>query len=208
LHFNKLPAGQNAVVTISCYSGYNQEDSVIMNQSSIDRGLFRSLFFRCYKDILTENETFEKPSKETTIGMHIGIYDKLDEDGLISPGTRVSGNDFIIGKTAPLVLNEDEKTNSLQRFTRKDSSTFLRKTESGIVDQVVLTTNDDGKKLAKVKTRSVRIPQIGDKFSSRHGQKGTCGMTYRAEGKLLFYFISLYFACFIIFIYICLYLFI
>ena len=180
LHFTKLPAGINAVVAISCYSGYNQEDSVIMNQSSIDRGLFRSIFYRTYKEILQEGEEFEKPNKDTTIGMHVGSYDKLEDDGLIAPGTRVSGDDFIVGKTCINTPTSEEDSRS-KKYTRRDRSAHLRRTETGFVDQVILTTNEDGKKMTKIKVRSVRTPQIGDKFSSRHGQKGTVGMTYRAE---------------------------
>lgn len=184
LKFAELPAGINAVVAIACYSGYNQEDSVIMNQSAIDRGLFRSMYFRTYSDEEKHegsrtNHTMERPTRETTTGMNQGNYDKLDEDGLIVPGARVSGGDVIIGKTEPLVMGGDE---GLQiRATKRDVSTLLRATETGIVDKVLVTTNSDDNKFVQVRVRSVRIPQIGDKFSSRHGQKGTIGITYRQE---------------------------
>merc|ERR1719271_2076881 len=101
LHFRELPSGINATVAIACYSGYNQEDSVIMNQSSIDRGFFRSVFYRSYRDEekkvyfsrtgKQESEQFERPNRETVEGMKRGEYSKLDDDGLVSPGTRVSG---------------------------------------------------------------------------------------------------------------------
>ncbi|XP_048594721.1 DNA-directed RNA polymerase II subunit 2-like isoform X2 [Brassica napus] len=184
LHFRQLPAGINAIVAISCYSGYNQEDSVIMNQSSIDRGFFRSLFFRSYRDeerkmgtLIKEN--FGRPDRGNTLGMRHGSYEKLDDDGLAPPGTRVSGEDVIIGKTTP--ISQDEAQGQTSRYTRRDHSLSLRHSESGMVDQVLLTTNADGLKFVKVRVRSVRIPQIGDKFSSRHGQKGTVGMTYTQD---------------------------
>ncbi|XP_033133204.1 DNA-directed RNA polymerase II subunit 2-like isoform X2 [Brassica rapa] len=184
LHFRQLPAGINAIVAISCYSGYNQEDSVIMNQSSIDRGFFRSLFFRSYRDeerkmgtLIKEN--FGRPDRGNTLGMRHGSYEKLDDDGLAPPGTRVSGEDVIIGKTTP--ISQDEAQGKTSRYTRRDHSLSLRHSESGMVDQVLLTTNADGLKFVKVRVRSVRIPQIGDKFSSRHGQKGTVGMTYTQD---------------------------
>ena len=191
LHFRELPAGINATVGICCYSGYNQEDSVIMNQSSIDRGFFRSVFYRSYRDEEKKSnwidvegkeacERFEKPNPETVDGLRRGDYSKLDDDGLVPPGTRVSGDDIIIGKTAPRQPGE-EMDPTQAKFTRRDKSTALRSSEAGYVDQVLLTTNQEGHKFVKVRVRSVRIPQIGDKFASRHGQKGTIGITYRQE---------------------------
>ncbi|KAJ3053563.1 DNA-dependent RNA polymerase II [Rhizophlyctis rosea] len=187
LKFKELPAGQNAIVAIGCYSGYNQEDSLIMNQSSIDRGLFRSMYYRVYLDTekkvgLTNTETLEKPDRETTLRMRGGTaYDKLDDDGLVIPGKRVLGDDIIIGKTMPLQDNSEELGQRRANHTKRDSSTPLKSTENGIVDQVILTTNGEGFKFVKVRVRSVRIPQMGDKFASRHGQKGTVGITYRTE---------------------------
>ncbi len=190
LHFRDLPSGVNVVVAIMCYSGYNQEDSLIMNQSSIDRGLFRSSFFRTIVDrekaatgsgnvSLLQSEIFEKPNRETCAGRRGGDYEKLDDDGLIPPGTRVSGSDIVIGKTTP--MSSIMVSSGVNKFSRRDSSTSMRTNESGTVDQVMLTTNQEGFKFVKVRVRNVRVPQIGDKFASRHGQKGTIGMTYRQE---------------------------
>tara|TARA_B100000524_G_scaffold317617_1_gene196729 strand:- start:1226 stop:3235 length:2010 start_codon:yes stop_codon:yes gene_type:complete len=190
LHFRELPSGINATVAIACYTGYNQEDSVIMNQSAIDRGFFRSVFYRSYRDeerALRQNgvevsERFENPSRETIEGMRKADYSKLDDDGLVTPGTRVSGDDIIIGKTSPIEAKPEELMSAADaRYERRDASTPLRSSEAGYVDQVLLTTNVDGRKFVKVRVRSVRIPQIGDKFASRHGQKGTIGITYRQE---------------------------
>ncbi|KAL0951510.1 hypothetical protein HGRIS_008195 [Hohenbuehelia grisea] len=186
LKFRELPAGQNAIVAILCYSGYNQEDSVIMNQSSIDRGLFRSIYYRSYMDLekksgIQQLEHFEKPVRENTLRMKHGTYDKLEDDGLIAPGTGVVGEDIIIGKTAPIPPDSEELGQRTRTHDRRDVSTPLKSTENGIVDQVLITTNSEGQKFVKIRVRSTRIPQTGDKFASRHGQKGTIGITYRQE---------------------------
>jgi DNA-directed RNA polymerase II subunit RPB2 len=181
MYFKELPSGCNAVVAIACYTGYNQEDSVIFSQSAIDRGIFRSVFYRTYvneaKKTGGADELFHKPSPETTVGMRHGCYDKLDNDGLITPGQRVSGHDVIVGKTASLSRHNDPN----MRQTRKDASLSMRHSESGIVDSVIMTVDDQGHKFTKIRTRSIRIPQIGDKFASRHAQKGTVGQIYRQE---------------------------
>ncbi|KAK1218966.1 DNA-dependent RNA polymerase II [Marasmius sp. AFHP31] len=170
LNFREPPTGQNAVVDILCYSCYDQEDSVIMSQSSIDRGLFPSIYYQSYMDLekksgVQQLEEFEKPLRENTLLMKHGTYDKLEDDGLIAPGTGVRGEDIIIGKTAPIPPDSEELPANADTFEER----FL------------ITTNSEGQKFVKVRVRSTRIPQIEDKSASRHGQKGTIGITYRQE---------------------------
>lgn len=184
LRFKELPAGQNAIVAIACYSGYNQEDSVIINQCAIDRGLFRSFLYRTYTDQEDMarpgiNEEFCKPDRRNCTKMRNFNYNKLDTDGLIFPGVEVTGDDVLIGKVTP-ILDIEKSTKENPFYLKKDSSTVMKKTEEGVVDTVILT-NKDGYKFAKVKVRSTRIPQIGDKFASRHAQKGVVGITLRQE---------------------------
>ena len=188
MHFRELPSGINCIVAIACYTGYNQEDSLIMNQSAIDRGLFRSSFFRTYNGKAKcrpgaynalEDEAFEVPNRSTCVGMKRGSYNKLDSDGLAEPGVRVSEDDVLVGKTVPYAIKGPNGMASA--LSRKDDSTTMRSTEKGIIDRVMLTTDIEGNKFCKVRIRNIRIPQIGDKFASRHGQKGTVGMTYRQE---------------------------
>lgn len=186
IHFKDLSSGCNSIVAIACYTGYNQEDSIMMNQSAIERGFFRSVFFRTYDDSQKSDEQFGIPDPARTSGRKHGSYDKLDIDGLISPATGVSGDDIIIGKTssssATAAGSAEDQMQAAKSFKPlKDCSIPVKHSESGIIDQVCLTTNEEGQKFVKVKMRAIRIPQIGDKFASRHGQKGTCGITYRQE---------------------------
>ena len=217
MRFRELPAGINAIVAIACYTGYNQEDSLIFNFSSVDRGFHRSVFYRCYVDeeagipvIGPSNgeggggrgvpaaavgafqsgkatEQFELPSRANTRGLKQGNYAHLDPvDGLAVPGECVVGSDILIGKTvkeakAPGVAGGLAAAAREERTDRSDASTAMRTNESGMVDRVMLTTNGDGQRFTKVRVRSVRFPQVGDKFASRHGQKGTIGMLYRME---------------------------
>lgn len=180
LRFRDLPAGQNAIVAVSCYTGYNQEDSVIMNQSAIDRGLFRSTTYQAYTEVedRTSQQAFARPDRRDTAGMRWANYAKLDEDGLVPPGTPVSAGDILVGKVVPAGPAGGERSG---RPARRDASMAVRTGGDGRVDRVLLTKDAEGRRLAKVRVRSVRAPQIGDKFSSRHGQKGTVGMTYRQE---------------------------
>ena len=169
LQFRNLPAGQNLIVGIMTYGGYNQEDSLILNQSSIDRGMQRSMFMRGYKDTAgkkkgaRDTQTFERPDPAQLVKGGRGPYDKLDEDGIVNPGATVVGNDIIMGKTAP-VPQEPGQPDSHQM--KKDCSLPVRSTENGRVDSVLIRTNDQGQKFCQVRVRSVRIPQIGE-FSVR-----------------------------------------
>lgn len=187
MNLNDFPNGINAIVAIACYGGYNQEDSIIMSQDAIDRGIFRSSSFRSYKDeekvkFGGTKEKFEVPNVKECLGSKGGSYDKLDLDGLISEGSKVSGDDIIIGKTVPCDFSKSTFSfTPLQRNykLKKDASTAIRSFEAGTVDKVMIGMTDQGTRLVKVRIRSIRIPQIGDKFASRHGQKGIIGMLYK-----------------------------
>ena len=181
LNMDELPNGMNAIVAIATYSGYNQEDSIIMNQSSIDRGLFRSTFYRSYRDEEKKNqssgkeEKFTRPDPKYTKNIKPCNYSKLNEEGFVPENTYVDGDDIIIGKVYPI-----KETNSSGHIYR-DSSTALRANESGFIDKTYVNWNHEGHRFCKIRVRSTRTPTIGDKFSSRHGQKGTVGMVYRQE---------------------------
>ena len=165
--------GVNVIVAICCYTGFNQEDSIIINQSAIDRGLFRSYM---YKTITITEKKINNSTKETIeipdldIRYKSNCYSKLDKDGIVRIGEEVKVGDVIVGKT--LLTNKNDVR------IKKDISIIVKAGETGIIDKVYITTSTDGYKLIKVKIRSLRIPEVGDKFASRHAQKGTCGMVF------------------------------
>ena len=175
-NFNSMPNGVNAIVAIATYTGYNQEDSVIINQGAIDRGLFNSTFYRTYKSEEEKNQLsgdediFCKPNEERLLFSKYGDYSKLKNDGFVEKDTKVEENDMIIGKVMPIKNNPE--------YDYRDSSTCIKKNENGYIDGNYVGINGDGYRFCKVRVRSPRIPEIGDKVSSRHGQKGTIGMTY------------------------------
>tara|TARA_Y100000741_G_C18262385_1_gene560961 strand:- start:4945 stop:8418 length:3474 start_codon:yes stop_codon:yes gene_type:complete len=181
LHTSEAPTGVNAIVVIMCYSGFNQEDSLIVNQQALDRGLFRSVKFQTYKDEERTNgadsEKFENPKKVNCSGIRVGCYDKLEDDGTLPIGTEVNAGDVIIGKT----ITTTEIGEGTRRSVKRDRSVMVKTSEEAIVDAVMQSKNRDGSLLMKVRTRKTRTPVVGDKLSSRHGQKGVCGIILSAE---------------------------
>ena len=183
----RSPNGCNVIVAIMCYSGFNQEDSVLINQSAVERGLFSSTFYRTYKDeekrnqLSGEDEKFQKPVLAETREMKSGSYEHLDpETGVPVLESFVDGGDVIIGKIVPVkqIFGNNVATTG-KPF--RDQSTTLRYSENGKIDKVYSSFNAEGNPFLKVRVRSTREPEIGDKFSSRHGQKGTCGGLFHSE---------------------------
>jgi DNA-directed RNA polymerase II subunit RPB2 len=199
-----MPSGNNIIVAIATYGGYNQEDSIMFNRAALDRGLFRSFFYRTYKDEEKKNqasgeeERFCKPDPALTKQLKMANYDKLAEDGIVPENSYVSQEDVLIGKVAPIRLRAPDGAAlagvtqaTLQEMSGaaaaaaveaaggkryKDVSKLLRNNETGFVDKIYRGRNGEGYTFVKIRVRSERIPTIGDKFSSRHGQKGTVGM--------------------------------
>ena len=181
-----MPAGQNVVVAIMTYTGYNQEDSMMINRGSLDRGLFRSIFYRTYKDEEKKNqssgeeERFCRPDPDLTKHMKYANYEKVDEDGFVAENTFVDTNDILIGKIVPIRVPTGQVLPAgTKRF--RDVSRTLKNNETGYVDRIFKNRNGEGYSFAKIRMRNDRIPEIGDKFSSRHGQKGTVGMILNPE---------------------------
>ena len=204
-----MPSGFNVVVAIMTYGGYNQEDSIMINRASLDRGLFRSEFYRTYKDEEKKNqasgeeERFCRPSPLTTRHMKLANYGKLGVEGIVPENTYVTQDDVLIGKVAPIRLRGADGAAmaginhaALQAMSSvaaaqaveaaggkrfRDSSKLMRTNEAGYVDRIYRGRNGEGYSFVKIRVREERIPVIGDKFSSRHGQKGTCGLILEPE---------------------------
>ena len=181
-----MMSGQNIVVAIATYGGYNQEDSIMINRASLDRGLFRSIFYRTYKDEEKKNqssgeeERFCKPEPALTKQMRHSNYSKLAADGFVPEHTYVSSDDILIGKVVPLRVPTGMVLPTGAKQVR-DVSRCMRNNETGWVDKIFKNRNGEGYSFVKIRMRQDRIPEIGDKFSSRHGQKGTCGLILNPE---------------------------
>ena len=181
-----MPSGRNIVVAIMTYGGYNQEDSIMINKGSLDRGLFQSVFFRTYKDEEKKNqssgeeERFGRPDPDMTKQLRNGNYGKLGADGFVPENTFVNSDDILVGKVVPLKVPTGMVLPAgAKRF--RDVSRTPRNNESGFVDKIFKNRNGEGYSFVKIRLRELRTPEIGDKFSSRHGQKGTVGMILEPE---------------------------
>jgi DNA-directed RNA polymerase II subunit RPB2 len=167
-----MPSGINVIVAIMCYTGFNMEDSIIINQSAVDRGLFCSTSYKVVstcesKKGTHDTEIIQIPDKN--IQKYIYNYSKLDPDGIIGVGQQVKENDVLVGK----IFNNGD--------THSDCSLICKSAETGIIDKISISPNEKGYKQVKIRIRNIHRPEIGDKCASQHAQKGTIGMLYRQE---------------------------
>jgi DNA-directed RNA polymerase subunit B len=178
------PAGQNLMVAIMTYEGYNMEDALVFNKGSLDRGVGRSFYFRPYSAIEMNyagglNDEIAIPEKDASGYKTEASYRFLEKDGIIYPEAEVIGGEVLIGKTSPPKFLSEAKEISVK--IKKDSSVEMRQEEKGIVDAVFITEDVEGNKIVQIKTRDQRIPELGDKFATSHGQKGVVGMVVPEE---------------------------
>jgi DNA-directed RNA polymerase II subunit RPB2 len=177
IQLNKIPSGTNVIVAIMTHTGYNQEDSLLINKGSIERGLALVTVYHTEKDedkqkINGDEEIRCKPDPTKTKGMKFGNYSKVNSRGIIPENTLVENRDIIISKIVPIKENKNDPTKVIKY---EDQSKIYKTTEETYIDKNYIDRNGEGYNFAKVRTRIVRKPVIGDKFSSRHGQKGTVG---------------------------------
>ena len=176
IQLNQIPSGMQVIVAIMTHTGYYQEDSILFNKGSIDRGLFLATIFHTEKDedkkIHGDEEIRCKPDPTKTKGIKFGNYNKVNSQGVIPEDTLVENRDIIIAKILPIKENRNDHTKIIKY---EDQSRIYRTDEESYIDKNYIERNGDGYNFCKVRIRIVRKPVIGDKFSSRHGQKGTIG---------------------------------
>jgi DNA-directed RNA polymerase II subunit RPB2 len=177
IRLNDIPSGCNITVAIMTHTGYNQEDSLLINKGSIDRGLFQATIYHTEKDedkqkINGDEEIRCKPDPSKTKGMKFGNYNKVTSKGVVPENTLVENRDIIIAKVTPIKDNRNDHTKVIKY---EDQSKMYRTNEPAYIDKNYIDRNGNGYSFAKVRVRTVCKPAIGDKFSSRAGQKGTCG---------------------------------
>ncbi|MBI5803853.1 DNA-directed RNA polymerase subunit B'' [Candidatus Pacearchaeota archaeon] len=176
---NVYPAGQNMVVAIIPFEGYNIEDAVVLNKDSVDRGLGRSTYFRPYSTTKLQyagglTDEIIIPDKDVSNYRTEEAYRFLEDDGVAYPEADINAGDVVIGKITPPKFLSEAKDLSIQ--AKKEASSVIRQGERGTVDAVFVTADGEGNQVVHVRTRDSRLPEIGDKFSSPHGQKGVVGL--------------------------------
>ena len=187
INFEDMPAGQNAIVAVMSYSGYDIEDAVILNRSSLDRGYGRCLVYRNQKAIMKRyaNQTADRilgPLVDAATKKPIWRHDSLDMDGIASPGLPVVNKQVLLNKSMPTVTRDPlEGDSGEKRVEYRETPNVYKGPIPSYVEKVMVSSNADDSFLIKMLLRQTRRPELGDKFSSRHGQKGVTGLIVQQE---------------------------
>lgn len=183
INFDKLPAGQNSIVAVMSYSGYDIEDALVINKDSIDRGFGRCLVYRNTKCLLKRypNMTYDiilGPMVDANTKKPIPKHDALDMDGIVAPGEMVENRKVMINKSVPKETNNQHVSGSSTQdpVEHREQAVLYKGTIPSYVEKVMISSFQDNSFLLKLLLRQTRRPEIGDKFSSRHGQKGVTGL--------------------------------
>ena len=186
LNMKRHANGQNFVVALSTYYGYNMQDAVVLNKAAVDRGLGRSVFYRSYMDEERrypggQQDSFKlpPPTIEGYKGEH--AYSKLGEDGIVEPELEVNEGEVIIGKVSPPRFLEEQTSFGVGEERSRDNSVTLRSGEVGAVDSVMFSETTGATRIIKVRIRSIKVPEVGDKFASRQSQKGVTALIVPQE---------------------------
>ena len=176
------PYGENTIVAIMCYTGYNVEDAILINEGALKRGLFQTTYYSTYETHEEKSQTGEGTIEKKftniendmdVVGTKAGYdYSKLDKYGIVKENTELDDKTVLIGLTASSSRPGSEKV---------DMSKTPKKGQIGIVDKTFITDGEEGTRIAKVRVREIRIPNLGDKMASRAGQKGTIGLVVPEE---------------------------
>jgi DNA-directed RNA polymerase subunit B len=175
---NVHPAGQNVIVAIMTHEGYNMEDALILNKGSVDRGLGRSTYYRPYTSIELNyagglRDEILIPEKDVSGYRTEESYRFLEDDGVVFPEAKLTSGEVVIGKTSPPKFLSEVREISIK--AKKEASSVIRQEEEGTIESVFITEDGQGNKIVRVKTRDLRVPELGDKFATSHGQKGVVG---------------------------------
>ncbi|RLG20076.1 DNA-directed RNA polymerase subunit B [Candidatus Micrarchaeota archaeon] len=181
MNFDQRPAGQNFIVAVTSYYGYNMGDAVVMNKNAVDRALARSIFCKVHESEERrypggQKDKFEIPNPTVSGYREEYMYRYLGDDGIVVPESEVQPRDVLVGKTSPPRFLEEVSAFGLTEEKKRENSLVVKSGDAGVVDSVMVTESSSGNKFVKVRVRSIKIPENGDKFASRHGQKGVIGI--------------------------------
>jgi DNA-directed RNA polymerase III subunit RPC2 len=189
INYDKVPAGQTATVAVMSYSGYDIEDALVLNKASLDRGFGRCQTMRKFSTMIKSypNQTYDRLVDATIdpiTNQKISKHEALGTDGIVGVGEKITSGSVLVNKQSPCDISikvSDTSIGGVSNSTFKPSPLTHKYPGISVVDRVIITTNEEDQTMVKCMIRQTRRPELGDKFSSRHGQKGVCGIIVNQE---------------------------